>query len=140
MIISPGSWFSDLAGNLRAQKLNKAQIKRAKITGIQYFCGIWSFTCINRSGINLFSFINYHLPHNLRQLPFYPCSARRDTDAVAVIAITCPLRGGGGVHCILRRCRSHIQYGGSGLLYLSAITHQEAEMEPLFRADLFHSA
>ena len=35
-IISLGSWVSDFAGNLRAQKVNKAPTKRAKITGAQH--------------------------------------------------------------------------------------------------------
>ena len=37
----PGSRVSDSAGNLRAQKLNKAQTKRVNVTGVQYFCGLW---------------------------------------------------------------------------------------------------
>ena len=35
-IIFPGSRVSNFAGNLRAQKLNKAQTKRENITGVQY--------------------------------------------------------------------------------------------------------
>ena len=35
-IISPGSRILDFTGNLRAQKLNKAQTKRANITGAQH--------------------------------------------------------------------------------------------------------
>ena len=88
-IILPGSRVLDFSGNLRAQKLNKEQTKRANITGVQYFRGLWYFSQINRSGINFFSFIFYHFPHNLIQLLFYPCSSRQDTDAVAAIVITC---------------------------------------------------
>ena len=35
-IISLGSRVSDLAGHSRAQKLNKAQARKANITGVQY--------------------------------------------------------------------------------------------------------
>ena len=51
-IISLGSWVSDFAGNLWAQKFNKAETKRANKTGVQYFCGLWYFTRINRSVVN----------------------------------------------------------------------------------------
>ena len=40
--ICPG-FFSDLSGNSRSQKTNKAQTKRTKITGVQYFRGFWFF-------------------------------------------------------------------------------------------------
>ena len=36
-IILSGDQVSDFAGNLRAQKLNKAQKKRANTTSIKYF-------------------------------------------------------------------------------------------------------
>ena len=36
MITSPGSWVSNLAGNLRKQKLHKAQKNRANIMGAHY--------------------------------------------------------------------------------------------------------
>ena len=39
-IISPGSWVSDFSGNSHAPKLNKAQTKRANITGEQHFLWI----------------------------------------------------------------------------------------------------
>ena len=48
-------FFLDFAGNLRARKPNKAQKKRVNITGIQYFCGLGSFSRINMSGVNFFS-------------------------------------------------------------------------------------
>ena len=50
-IIYLGSQVSDLSGNSCAQKINKEQTKQERITGVKYFCGLWSFTCINRSGI-----------------------------------------------------------------------------------------
>ena len=37
-----------VASNLRAQKPNKAQTNQANITGVHYFCGIWSHERINR--------------------------------------------------------------------------------------------
>ena len=45
-------FFSDLSGNSHLQKPNKAQKKRANITGVQYFCGLWYNTGTNRSGVN----------------------------------------------------------------------------------------
>ena len=107
-IIFTGFRVSDFAGNLCAQKLNKAYKKRSNITGVKYFCGLWCFVQISRSAINLFSFIIYSLPHNLRQLSFSPNSAGQDTDAVVAIAITCPFFR--GVHRSSRR--SCIQYAG----------------------------
>ena len=36
-----GSRVSYFAGNLHAQKLNKAQTKRVNIMGVHYFLGFW---------------------------------------------------------------------------------------------------
>ena len=49
IIIYPGSWVSNFAGNLRAQKVNKAQTNRANILGIQ--CNLRGSTWI---GFNFF--------------------------------------------------------------------------------------
>ena len=60
-------FFSDFAGNLRVQKPNKAQTKRANITGVQYLRAYHQV-------VSTFSFILYSLfillPHYLCQLPF----------------------------------------------------------------------
>ena len=40
MIHFPGSRVSDFAGNLYAQKRDKALTKPLNITGVQYFCGL----------------------------------------------------------------------------------------------------
>ena len=70
----PGSRFSDFAGKLHAQKLNKAQIKRVDITGMQYFYGIWyCLRAHQQEWCQLFLIVYplfITLPHNLRQLPF----------------------------------------------------------------------
>ena len=55
--IFPGSQASDFSGSSRAWKINKTQTKRANIIVVQYFCGIWYFSHINRGGVNFLSFI-----------------------------------------------------------------------------------
>ena len=50
----PGSRVSYFIVNLRAQKLNKAHTKRVNITGVQYLCGIWSFTRIKIISVKFF--------------------------------------------------------------------------------------
>ena len=61
--------FSDFAGNLRTRKMNKAQIKRANVTGVSYFCAY-------KQVVSTSYFIPYPLlillPHYLHQLPFSP--------------------------------------------------------------------
>ena len=80
--------FPGFAGNSRARKPNKSQTKRANITSIQYFL---VFLCVS-TGVNFVFYLLYPLfillPHYLRQLPFSPRSAGRDTDAFATIAVT----------------------------------------------------
>ena len=57
-IIFPGSRVSDFAVNSRARKLNKSQTKKPNIKGVQYLSRIYSFSRINRSGVNfVLSFI-----------------------------------------------------------------------------------
>ena len=41
MIIIPGYQFLAFAVNSRTKKFNKAQTKRANITGAQYLSGLW---------------------------------------------------------------------------------------------------
>ena len=64
--------FSDFAGNLRAQKPNKAQTKRTNITGVQYFPGLWYCLRTHQREWCQLCFIIYPLfmtrTHNLRQL------------------------------------------------------------------------
>ena len=102
-------FFPDFAITLRARKPKKAQTKLVNITGLQYF------RAYQQVGSTL-SFILYPLfillPHYLRQLSSSPCSAGRDTDAVAVIAIACLFRRVGHRRC--HRRRSCIQYAGGG--------------------------
>ena len=68
--------FPDFAGNLRAQKPNKAQRKRENITGVQYFPGFWSCLRAHEQEWCQLHLIVYSLfillPHYLRQLPFSP--------------------------------------------------------------------
>ena len=95
-IIYPDSRVSDFSGNSRAQKLNKAQTKRANITGVQYFRGLCSFARINRSGVNfvlsfklsLFYFLTIcaNLPFHLRLRLFL--SLRQST--LLPFLIACP--------------------------------------------------
>ena len=71
----PG-FFSDFAGNSRTRKPKKLQTKRANITGVQYFCGIWSRLRAHEQERCQLRLIVYPLfilfLHNLRQLPFLP--------------------------------------------------------------------
>ena len=73
-IISPGSRVSDFVGNLRAQKLNKAHTKWAKITGVYYFPVIWYCLHVHQQEwfkIRLIVYPLFIVPnHNLRQLTF----------------------------------------------------------------------
>ena len=72
-----GSWFFSKPART---KINKAQTKQAKITGIPFFASFGlSHTSAEVASIFL-------------QIPFSPCSTGQDTDAVVVIAITCPFR------------------------------------------------
>ena len=69
-------FFSDFAGNARAQKPNKSQTNRASITDIQYFHGIWSFLQAHQvEWCQIFPII-YSLfvaiPHNFTNFPFTP--------------------------------------------------------------------
>ena len=61
--------FLGFAGNLRAQKPNKSQTKRAKIMGVKYFCAY-------QQVVSILSYILYSLfillPHYLQQPPFLP--------------------------------------------------------------------
>ena len=67
--------FFGLSGNSRTQKSNRSQTKRANITGVQNFCGVWSCLCMYQNICSQLCFILYtlciELPYNLRQIPFY---------------------------------------------------------------------
>ena len=71
-----GSRFLYLAGNSRAQKLNKAQTKRLNIKGVYYFCRLWYCLRTHQQEWYKLHIIIYPLfitlPKNLRQLPFSP--------------------------------------------------------------------
>ena len=96
--IFPGSQASDFSGSSRAWKINKTQTKRANIIVVQYFCGIWYFSHINRGGVNFFILYPIFIlfPHNLYQLPFLPPSPPPPTpDDSAVILDCVPVPPGG---------------------------------------------
>ena len=58
---SQAFWVSDFSGNLRAQKINKAQTKRVNKTEGKYFFGICYYACINSSGSNFVSYLTLSL-------------------------------------------------------------------------------
>ena len=70
----PGSWVSDFSGKPHAWKFNKAQTNLANITGVQYFCGIFSCLSTHQQEWCQLHLIIYPLfiilPHNMRQLTF----------------------------------------------------------------------
>ena len=97
-IIFPGSRISDFAGNSRVQKLNKPQTKQANITVVQYFCRLWYFVHINRSGVNFFlSFIlsSFYFLTICANFPFrlhLRLCLRLLQSTLMSLSIVCPLR------------------------------------------------
>ena len=81
-IIFPGSRISDFSGNSRAQKLNKAQTKRANITGVQFF----AVSGILNASIEVASALFYHLSL-FSSSPFAPTSLFASTSAFASASV-----------------------------------------------------
>ena len=66
-IILPGSRFSDFSGNLRSQKLNKVQTKRATITCVYYNSWGSIGSCVDF----MFSFLLLYICANSHLLSIY---------------------------------------------------------------------
>ena len=107
-IISPVSRVSDFTGKLRAQKLNKAQTKRANITGVQYFCRILSFSIINRSSVKFVTSFILSSFYFFKICSSFPFCFRLLQSTMLPFSVACPFRL--VEHCCHHRFRSCNQY------------------------------
>ena len=108
----PGSRVSDFSGNLRTRKLNKAHKMWANIPGIQYFCGIWSFSCINRSGVKFILYFILSLFYFLTICANFPFSPHLRLSNITLLPflIACLFHRAEHRRCRRQRCQSFTWY------------------------------
>ena len=99
---SLGSQVWYFSGNSWIQKLNKTHTNQDNIASIQYFC----LTCASIVAVSTLSYnlSSLHFTSSqFLQLPFYPRSSGKDTDAVEAIAVVCLLHWVVQRHCCCRQ-------------------------------------
>ena len=135
-MISPGSWVLYFAGDLCAQKLNKAQTKQVDTTGLNCFTGFWYWLCVHQQKLCQLCLVVYDLfitlPHSFCQILFSPILPPEYATAL--------VRVGTYISPNLRHRQPCIQYVKLRPLPLSAAPLQETDMEPFFGVDCHHSA